>query len=72
MFHHHRKFYGGITSIGERGQIVVPVEVREKLKLKKGEKLFIFSKGNKFIGLVRAEQMSQFLKRIISHIENIK
>lgn len=72
MFHERHQFCGGVTSVGERGQIVIPVEVREKLKLKKGEKLLVFSKSDKFIGLVRADQMSQFLKKILSHLENKK
>lgn len=72
MFHNDHKFCGGVTSVGERGQVVIPVEVRERMKLKKGEKLLVFSESDKFIGLVRADQMSQFLKKILSHLESRK
>ena len=72
MFHNDHKFDGGVTSVGERGQVVIPAEIREKFKLKKGEKLLVFSKSDKFIGLVRADQMSQFLKKILYHIESRK
>ena len=72
MFYDDHKFCGGVTSVGERGQVVIPAEIREKFKLKKGEKLLVFAKGDKFIGLVRADQMSHFLKKILSHIESRK
>ncbi|HBO60373.1 TPA: hypothetical protein DD449_01645 [Candidatus Berkelbacteria bacterium] len=62
----------GITSIGERGQVVIPVEIREKLNLKKGEKLLVFSKGDNFIGMVKAEEMGKHLKEMLSKIEGDK
>jgi len=37
----------GVTTLGERGQIVIPVEVRKKWKLKKGEKFLVFGAPNK-------------------------
>ena len=58
-----------ITSIGERGQVVIPAEIREKLNLKKGEKLMVFSKGKNFIGMVKAEEMGKYFKEMLSKIE---
>ncbi len=59
----------GVTSVGERGQIVIPAEIRKDLKLKKGEKLFVFARHDRFIGLIKIDEMSGFLKRILSKIE---
>jgi AbrB family looped-hinge helix DNA binding protein len=38
-----------ITKMGERGQIVIPQEIREKLKLKQGEKFLIINEGEDII-----------------------
>jgi len=37
------------TRMGERGQVVIPHEFREQLKLKKGEKLLAVLEGDKII-----------------------
>lgn len=59
----------GVTSIGERGQIVIPAEIRKELKLKKGEKLFVFARNNRFIGLIKIDEMSNFLRKVLAKIE---
>jgi AbrB family looped-hinge helix DNA binding protein len=51
----------GTTSMGERGQIVIPAEAREELEIKPGEKFIVF--GNKRKGaviLVKAEMFNKF------------
>jgi AbrB family looped-hinge helix DNA binding protein len=51
----------GTTSMGERGQIVIPREAREELNIKPGEKFIVF--GNKRKGaviLVKAEMFNKF------------
>lgn len=63
---------GGMTSIGERGQVVIPQKVREELGLNKGDQFVVFSKGKNFIGLVREEKMTEFLKTLVTDIEKIK
>jgi len=65
MFHDHfEKKSVGTTVVGERGQIVIPLEVRERMKLKKGDKLLVFTKHDKFIGLIKADQIDQVLDKI--------
>lgn len=59
----------GITSVGERGQVVIPADIRAEMNLKKGEKLMIFSKNKNFIGILRADEMKQYLKKILSKME---
>lgn len=66
------KLYGTVT-VGERGQLVIPAELRKKLKIKSGDKLMIFAKlDKKRISLMREEDFSAFLdkaSRIISRLE---
>lgn len=54
----------GTAVIGERGQIVIPAEVRKKLNLKTGDKLLVFSKHDKFIGLIKADDIDHVLDKI--------
>jgi AbrB family looped-hinge helix DNA binding protein len=37
------------TRIGERGQIVIPLDFRQHLNLKKGEKLIVAMEGDKLV-----------------------
>jgi AbrB family looped-hinge helix DNA binding protein len=37
-----RKCFIGSVSVGERGQIVIPAEARQRLGLKTGDKLLVF------------------------------
>lgn len=67
------KTYGPAT-IGERGQLVIPAELRKVLKIKAGDQLMVFAKLDKhLITLIPARDFSEFLARaskIISKLEN--
>ena len=54
----------GTTTIGERGQIVIPAEARRTLKLKAGDKLMVFVHHNQVLGLVKTDTMERFLKNL--------
>jgi AbrB family looped-hinge helix DNA binding protein len=70
MFHKKPKMYG-ISPLGERGQIVIPAKMREELSLEKGENFVFVSKG-KFIGMIREDDMTGFLKEMLGQIEDFK
>lgn len=70
--HHFDEKLMGITSLGERGQVVIPANIREELNLKKGEKLMVFAKHRHFIGIVKFDEMSEYLKKMLSKIEGVK
>ena len=53
----------GITTIGEKGQIVIPADIRETLGLKKGEKLMIIGRQDG-MGLIRPSQMAPFIQKL--------
>ena len=56
---HHGKMYG-TTSIGERGQVVIPSEAREELQIEAGEKFVVFgSKQKGAVILVKAEKFNK-------------
>ena len=48
-----------MTSLSSRGQIVIPQKIREKLKLKEGEKFFVAGEGDSIV-LKRATFEEEF------------
>ena len=58
----------GTTTMGERGQLVVPIEARKVLKLKEGDKLLVFINHGKMLGLVKADSLRSFLSTLTKHL----
>ena len=52
------------TVMGERGQLVVPKEIRECYNLKSGDKFFVIGPGHGPIILLPAVQMHDFVEHI--------
>ena len=69
---HEANFYGSVT-VGERGQIVIPVEARQKLEIRAGDKLLIFS-GLRGDGLsvMKAEQVTEFVSRAMARLSRME
>jgi AbrB family looped-hinge helix DNA binding protein len=65
------KVYGAVT-MGERGQIVIPAEVRKSFHIKPGDKLIVFTKNGGPIRLIPAEHFSRFLDQASDMLEKIK
>lgn len=59
--HNHKDhlFYGS-TTVGERGQITIPIEAREQFKIEPGDKLLVFGHTEKGIGLMKASRLNKF------------
>jgi AbrB family looped-hinge helix DNA binding protein len=59
------KFFGSAT-IGERGQVVLPIELRKKMQLNAGDKLIVMgAMGDNMVLLLKAD----FLTRILGKME---
>ena len=71
MFHTKPQIWG-VTTVGERGQVVIPVKVREEMKLEKGDQLVVISKGKKFIGLVKESEITGMLRSWLDEIDGFK
>jgi len=52
----------GSVTVGTKGQVVIPKDVRELLDIKEGDKLMVFTKHDKAIGLVKSDDLGEFLK----------
>lgn len=70
MFHKKPKLWG-VTTIGEKGQIVIPSKLREELAIDKGDQFIVVTK-EKFIGLIREQDMTGMLREWIEKIEDMK
>lgn len=57
----NRKCYGS-TKVGSRGQIVIPLKIREKFNIKEGEILFVIE-NDKSIEIVKAEVVEKALNK---------
>jgi antitoxin PrlF len=54
-----------VTSLSTRGQVVIPNDIREKIKLEPGTKMIIIQEGdNILLKPIKASKMSQFDKII--------
>jgi AbrB family looped-hinge helix DNA binding protein len=62
------KFYG-LTTLGARGQVVIPAEARKDLKLKAGDQMLVIGKFGKALGLIKAEELEDLAKVIMRNFE---
>lgn len=62
----------GAVAVGERGQIVIPAEVRKLYDIKAGDRVIVFSKPGGLIALIPAEQFGRFLDQATSVLAKIK
>lgn len=61
---------GGTTILGERGQVVIPKTLREKLDLKKGDTFVIMRHGNKMI-FIPSTELKEMIAQMTTAIESI-
>ena len=67
----HKHFYG-TTTLGEKGQVVVPAEVRKALNLKSGDKLLVFGMGHNMLTFMKAEQLEKMAEHLSSKLEGLR
>lgn len=60
----------GTTTLGSRGQVVIPAQARKDLELKSGDQLLVMGRFDKVLGLVKADQFGSFVNAMLEHIEN--
>jgi len=68
--HGHGKGFYGVGTVGEKGQIVIPAEAREKFEIKAGDKFVFF--GHHSIHMIKADEVNDFLDRITQKFDRIE
>ena len=63
----------GASTVGERGQVVIPAEARERLGIRPGDKLLVFVHpagwGVAFAKFERMQEAQEELQRVIAKME---
>ncbi len=71
--HKFPKFYGLVT-VGARGQVVIPKELRKALEIKPADKLVVVSgrQGKKMVSFIPESDFAQFVASFEKHITTLK
>ncbi len=62
------KFIFGTVKVGERGQIVIPKEAREKFNIKPGDTLLVVGDLEKGLAMTKVEGLKGFAMKILGAI----
>lgn len=62
-------FFGTVT-VGERGQVVIPAEVRKQFHIESGDKLLVFRHPAHGFSLVKIDAARGFLEQLCEIIEH--
>lgn len=54
------KMHGSVT-VGTKGQVVIPKDVRDMLGISEGDTLMTMTKYGKFVGFIKAEDMEELI-----------
>jgi AbrB family looped-hinge helix DNA binding protein len=65
-----KSFYG-TTTLGEKGQIVIPADARKKMKLEKGDRLLVFGFCENMIAFSKLENLEKFASHLSSKLKFI-
>jgi AbrB family looped-hinge helix DNA binding protein len=58
-----REFYGTAT-VGAKGQVVIPCDARDVLKLKEGDKLLVFGVDKDIIAFAKPAELQKLTDKI--------
>ena len=65
------QFYG-TTTMGGKGQVVIPAEARKAMGIKKGEKLLVFGMGCDMLAFSKLSKVEQFASHLSGRLEAIR
>lgn len=61
-----------MVTVGERGQVVIPMAIRDTLGLQAGDKLMAFLKHGEMVCLVPASSMQRLVQTLQMQIDEIE
>ena len=66
-----KKHFFGTSTIGEKGQVVVPVEARRD-EAQKGDKLLVFGVGNDTVTFTKFARLEKFASHLEGRLTTIR
>lgn len=57
----------GISRVGEKGQIVIPKEIREMFDIKPGDSIVVLADINKGIAIVKADKIEDYASGVFKN-----
>jgi len=70
-YKNEEQFYG-TTTLGEKGQVVIPVEARKAMGIKKGDKLLVFGMGCDMLAFAKLSKVEQFASHLAARLNAIR
>ncbi len=67
-----KKHFFGTSTIGEKGQVVVPVEARDAMNFKKGDKLLVFGVGYDTVIFTKFARLDKFASHLEGRLTTIR
>jgi AbrB family looped-hinge helix DNA binding protein len=64
-------FYGSAT-VGERGQVVIPVTARKRFNINPGDKLLVFGVPGGGVALFRVESISRLISNVMGRLSSME
>lgn len=58
----------GTTTMGARGQVVIPAQARKDLDIKPGEQLVVLGKFGKVLSLVKSDQLGELISLVMDTV----
>lgn len=69
---HEKKLYG-TTTVGTKGQIVIPASAREELGISTGDRLYVIGSPHKgAIMLLKEDTLEKFIEQMNFQVESLK
>ena len=63
----------GASTVGKRGQIVIPVEARKRYSIETGDKILVVGAPHeKGLMLVKIDAMSEFIPTLLSDLQHLE
>lgn len=66
-----KEFYGA-TTVGAKGQVVIPAEARKAMGLKEGEKLLVFGMGCDMVAFTKLSNVEKFASHLAGNLKTIR
>jgi len=59
------KYFYGSVKVGERGQIVIPIEARKHFDINPGDQILVFGHSKKGIAIAKASLLKKFAGKLL-------